>query len=160
MSWSNPARETRKLAGILAETTDDAIVVGMGLNVHWDVVPDALADIATACNLLSSRAVDRADVLVGWLRAFDARLDALATDAGRAALLDEAKHRSATLGQRVRVELATMTLEGVATDLTEEGYLVVTNDGRRPRRQRRRRRPPSSGLTSRLGVGVVSRRGP
>ncbi len=36
--------------------------------------------------------------------------------------------RSATIGRRVRVELARETFEGTAEGLTEEGYLVV--DGR------------------------------
>ena len=39
-----------------------------------------------------------------------------------------AADRSATLGRRVRVELARDTFNGVATGMTPEGYLVVTRD--------------------------------
>jgi BirA family biotin operon repressor/biotin-[acetyl-CoA-carboxylase] ligase len=56
------------------------------------------------------------------LRAYDGRLDALDQ------VVADATARSATLGRRVRVELATETFEGTARALTEEGFLVV--DGR------------------------------
>jgi len=104
----------RKLAGILAEADGaGAVVVGMGLNVRDDWFPDELARTATAV------AVERAELLVAWLRAYDARLAALD------AVLADAVARSATIGRRVRVELAGETFEGTARALTEEGYLVV-----------------------------------
>jgi BirA family biotin operon repressor/biotin-[acetyl-CoA-carboxylase] ligase len=107
----------RKVAGILAEAANDgAVVVGMGCNVRPDALAPELREIAAAI------AVDREDLLVEWLRAYDARLDALDHVAADAAA------RSATLGRRVRVELARETFEGKAERLTEDGYLVV--DGR------------------------------
>jgi BirA family biotin operon repressor/biotin-[acetyl-CoA-carboxylase] ligase len=104
----------RKLAGILAEVDGGgAVVVGMGCNLRDDWFPDELCDIATAV------AIDR-DALLGlWLRAFAEHLDAIDD------VLDGTRRRSATLGRRVRVELAHDTFEGVARDLTPEGYLVV-----------------------------------
>jgi BirA family biotin operon repressor/biotin-[acetyl-CoA-carboxylase] ligase len=118
LKWPNDVVvDDRKLAGILAESDGaGAIVVGMGLNVRGDWFPPELAATATAC------AVDRDELLAVWLRAFDARLDSLD------GVLDAARARSATIGRRVRVELAHEEFEGVATDLTSEGYLVV--DGR------------------------------
>jgi BirA family biotin operon repressor/biotin-[acetyl-CoA-carboxylase] ligase len=107
----------RKLAGILAEADGaGAVVVGMGVNVQPAALPADLVDIATAV------AVDRAQLLVAWLRAYDARLGALER------VVADAGARSATLGRRVRVELARETFEGTATELTAEGFLVV--DGR------------------------------
>jgi BirA family transcriptional regulator, biotin operon repressor / biotin---[acetyl-CoA-carboxylase] ligase len=107
----------RKLAGILAESDGaGAIVVGMGLNVRGDWFPPELEATATAC------AVDRDELLTGWLRALDTRLDSLD------GVVRDARAHSATLGRRVRVELAHDSFEGVARDLTPEGYLVV--DGR------------------------------
>jgi BirA family biotin operon repressor/biotin-[acetyl-CoA-carboxylase] ligase len=84
--------------------------------VQPDALPADLAAIATAV------AVDRAALLVAWLRAYDARLGALDS------VVTDAVARSATLGRRVRVELAHETFDGVATELTAEGFLVV--DGR------------------------------
>jgi BirA family biotin operon repressor/biotin-[acetyl-CoA-carboxylase] ligase len=107
----------RKLAGILAEADGSgAVVVGMGCNLRSDALAPELRPIAAAV------AVDREELLVEWLRAYDARLDALdGVVAGAVA-------RSATIGRRVRIELAHETFEGRAEGLTDEGYLVV--DGR------------------------------
>lgn len=116
----------RKLAGILAEASGGALVVGMGLNVRWDAFPPELAATATACNLCSEVEVGVDDVLAAWLVAFDARLDALDE------VLADAAACSATLGRRVRVELPGETFEGVADALTPEGYLVVARDDGAP----------------------------
>jgi BirA family biotin operon repressor/biotin-[acetyl-CoA-carboxylase] ligase len=113
----------RKLAGILAEADGaGAVVVGMGLNLRADAYPDELAAVATACDRHASRPVERDDLLCAWLRAFDARLDAIDT------IVDVAAARSATLGRAVRVELAREHYTGTAVRLTSEGYLVVAKD--------------------------------
>jgi BirA family transcriptional regulator, biotin operon repressor / biotin---[acetyl-CoA-carboxylase] ligase len=119
LKWPNDVVvDDRKLAGILAEADGaGAVVVGMGCNVQPAALPGELREIATAIE------VDRAQLLVAWLRAYDARLAALD------AVVADAVTRSATLGRRVRVELSDFTsFEGTATDLTAEGFLVV--DGR------------------------------
>ena len=117
----------RKLAGILAEATrtgsggSGAVVVGMGLNVLSDFPPE-IADLATACDRHGAGSVDRSELLVAWLHAFDRRLGAIDE------VVAAATERSATLGRRVRVELARDAFAGVATGMTREGYLVVSRD--------------------------------
>jgi BirA family biotin operon repressor/biotin-[acetyl-CoA-carboxylase] ligase len=131
LKWPNDlVVDDRKIAGLLAEAVagGSLVVVGMGLNVSWPSFPPELVDIATSCNLLSKRAVDRADLLVDWLTRYDAVLAELATPAGRAALRDACATRSATLGRRVRVEMPNHAIEGVATDLLHDGMLEVTRD--------------------------------
>jgi BirA family transcriptional regulator, biotin operon repressor / biotin---[acetyl-CoA-carboxylase] ligase len=113
----------RKLAGILAEGDGErTVVVGMGMNVRADAFPSALADVATAVDLVSDRPVDRVELVVAWLRAFDTQLDRTA------AVVDAAAARSATLGRQVRVELARTQVCGLASRLTDEGFLVVLTD--------------------------------
>ncbi len=118
VKWPNDVVvDDRKLAGVLAEADGaGAVVVGMGLNVRDDWFPADLRDIATAY------AIDRRELLVAWLRAYDARLAAVDR------VVHDATRRSATLGRRVRVDLGSEMFEGVASALTDEGYLVV--DGR------------------------------
>ncbi len=118
LKWPNDVVvDDRKLAGILAEADGGgAVVVGMGCNVQPAALPAELRDIAMAVT------VERTRLLVEWLRAYDARLAAIGTVVG------DAIARSATIGRRVRVELAHESFEGTATELTEEGFLVV--DGR------------------------------
>jgi len=104
----------RKVAGVLAEAdAAGAVVVGVGVNVRGDWFPPELAETATAVE------VDRRELLVTWLRAYDARLG----DLDR--VVDAARARSATLGRRVRVEAAAGVFEGEARELTPEGFLVV-----------------------------------
>ena len=145
----------RKLAGLLAEADWPAgstisagyrppaahdravVVVGIGLNVSWPVMADDPADgdaaiepalaevagVATALNWLGAE-VDRVDLLVAFLGRFDERYAVLLAD-GPAPLLAAWRERSATLGRRVRVDLGTDDVEGVAVDVTGDGHLVV-----------------------------------
>jgi BirA family biotin operon repressor/biotin-[acetyl-CoA-carboxylase] ligase len=140
----------RKLAGMLAEadwptgTTISAgyrapapadravVVVGVGVNVDWPEVPAELAEVATALNLLGAT-VDRADLLAGFLRRLDGRYEQLlggpvagvGAVRGGDALVEEWRRRSVTLGRRVRVDLGTDDVEGMAVDVTADGRLVV-----------------------------------
>ena len=133
----------RKLAGILAEADWPAsstisagwrepavhdravVVVGIGINVQWpDELPDDLADIAVAINHVVDRPVDREDLLIALLEELGPRYDALVRG-DRAAVLDEWRARSATLGRRVLIDLGTDELEGTAVDVTEQGHLIL-----------------------------------
>ncbi len=120
LKWPNDVvvrADDRKVAGILAETDGAcAVVVGMGVNVRDDWFPPELRSIAAAVP------VDRAELLVTWLLAYEQRLGALD------AVLADATARSATLGRRVRVDLGNESFEGTAQALTPDGHLVV--DGR------------------------------
>lgn len=142
--------DDRKLAGVLAEadwpagSTTDAgfrhpnpdervvVVVGIGINVSWpSEVPGDLAEIAVACNHITPTPIDREDLLVAVLRRLDVHCTLL-FGGDRAPLLAAWRTRSATLGRRVRVDLGTHEVEGIAADITPEGHLVVeTSDGPR-----------------------------
>lgn len=115
-----------KLAGVLAEADAGAdgvvgvLVVGAGTNVAS--VPAEYAASAISCDRLASRPVDREELLVAWLDALAARL------ADPAGALAEVRAHNATVGRRVRVDLAHRTVDGVAVSLTDEGALVVRDD--------------------------------
>lgn len=130
----------RKLAGILSEASFKggqavAVVVGMGINVNWPTeLPAELASIATSLNhhLRGDRAgteVDREALLVSLLTGFAAALDCLSDPDGPEALLMRYRHLSATLGQKVRVDLGSSAITGFAADLTPEGHLLVEMAG-------------------------------
>lgn len=106
----------RKLAGILAEADEGAVVIGMGCNVHLAPAGAAWVDEA------AGRRVDRSDLLGAWLAALDDlldRWDALAA-AYRAAC--------STIGRTVIVERAADSLIGRAEAIDAEGRLVVRSD--------------------------------
>ncbi|MGP0030178.1 MAG: biotin--[acetyl-CoA-carboxylase] ligase [Acidimicrobiales bacterium] len=118
-----------KLAGVLAEAdfTGPAcsVVVGIGLNVAW---PGPAAVAGTCLTDLAGRPVDRRQLLSGLLQALSPRRSLLDTAPGRRELASELRHRCATLGQRVRVELVggAGDVRGVATGIDEAGRLSVT----------------------------------
>jgi BirA family biotin operon repressor/biotin-[acetyl-CoA-carboxylase] ligase len=120
----------RKLAGILAEAhwpsaNEVAVVVGIGINVNWPSdLPADLTDIAIAVNHVVGHDIDREQLLIHILQHLDGRHDQLLAGS----IVDAWRASSATLGRRVRVDLGTETVEGVADDITDEGHLIV--DGR------------------------------
>lgn len=140
LKWPNDlvvgtGADTRKLSGILAESLVEgdqiaALVVGIGINVNWPAtIPDELAQIATAANHVAGRDLDRAHILTGVLRRFAGAYERARTDVGRASLRAEYLSLSATVGSRVRVELAGETVIGDAVGLTDAGHLLVVDDG-------------------------------
>jgi BirA family transcriptional regulator, biotin operon repressor / biotin---[acetyl-CoA-carboxylase] ligase len=115
-----------KLAGVLAEAefvgASCAVVVGLGLNIDWPG-PEGVG--GTCLNQLSSAPVDRDLLLDTLLSALSSRRALLDDAPGRRAVAAELRQRCATLGQRVRVELAAHAVVGVAVELDDAGHLVV-----------------------------------
>jgi BirA family transcriptional regulator, biotin operon repressor / biotin---[acetyl-CoA-carboxylase] ligase len=115
-----------KLAGVLAEAefigASTAVVVGLGLNIDWSG-PEGVG--GTCLNHLSSAPVDRDLLLDTLLSALSSRRALLDDAPGRREVAAELRQRCATLGQRVRVELAAHAVVGVAVELDDAGHLVV-----------------------------------
>jgi BirA family biotin operon repressor/biotin-[acetyl-CoA-carboxylase] ligase len=118
----------RKLAGILAEVdwsgadSGPAVIAGIGLNCNWpDDVPDELVDVMVSVNHVTGRAVDRQQLL----HELATRLDRWY---GNDNVVEQWRARSATLGRRVRVDLLSETVDGVAVELGPEGHLIVQRD--------------------------------
>jgi BirA family biotin operon repressor/biotin-[acetyl-CoA-carboxylase] ligase len=120
-----------KLAGILAEVTGDAVVVGIGLNVSTE--PDELPPpgpgglAATSLRAQGSRLLDREPLLTGILLAFERRYQAWQRARGKPTdLRAEYKTLCETLGRQVRVERpGGQVLSGEAVDVDSDGRLVV-----------------------------------
>jgi BirA family transcriptional regulator, biotin operon repressor / biotin---[acetyl-CoA-carboxylase] ligase len=113
----------RKLAGILAEASGDAVVVGIGLNLNWSEIPEELEGIATACNLEGGTPADREEVLAIFLN----RYEELLSDLDETRL--QYRHLLGTIGRRVRVERADGNVVGTAVDVDDVGRLLVDVDG-------------------------------
>jgi BirA family biotin operon repressor/biotin-[acetyl-CoA-carboxylase] ligase len=129
LKWPNDVLVgARKLAGILAEQSGDAVVVGIGINVlgRADDLP-----VATATSLedVNASSTDRTDLLAAILREIEHRYlrwTKSAGDAVAAGLRDEYLTLCTTLGQQVRVLLpADRVLAGRAVDVDAAGRLLV-----------------------------------
>jgi BirA family transcriptional regulator, biotin operon repressor / biotin---[acetyl-CoA-carboxylase] ligase len=129
LKWPNDVQVNgAKLAGILAEQAEDAIVVGAGINVSTrrDELP---VPGATSLALAGAAVTDRDRLLAGVLRELERwYLDwaGRAGDAGATGLAAEYRRLSATLGRQVAVSLpGGRTLTGSADDVDDLGRLVV-----------------------------------
>lgn len=131
VKWPNDVLvEGRKICGILAEATADAVVVGAGVNTTMTLeqlpVPTATSFAALGVD------ADEDRLLATYLEALDSRLSALvaAGDAVSSGLHAAVTARCATLGRPVRVSMpAGRLLEGTATAIDAEGRLLVESDG-------------------------------
>jgi BirA family transcriptional regulator, biotin operon repressor / biotin---[acetyl-CoA-carboxylase] ligase len=118
--------DQRKISGILTEaawkeTTLLGVVLGIGVNLNVEFPPELQA---TATNLSAftpdvPSALDLYQQLVARITYWNDRL-------GSDELFNAWKSRLSTLGQRVKVN----DLVGIATDVTQDGYLLLqTDDG-------------------------------
>jgi BirA family biotin operon repressor/biotin-[acetyl-CoA-carboxylase] ligase len=134
VKWPNDllALDGRKLAGILAEASGAAVVVGTGLNVNTNAVE--LPDTGTSLSVITGAPVDRGPLLLAFLRAVERRyrawVDALG-DPVASGLARDYLAWSSTVGTTVAVTLPDgTTLEGLAQAVDWDGRLVVaTADG-------------------------------
>ncbi len=135
LKWPNDVLLSgRKVAGIIIETSWkgsqlDYAVLGIGLNVALN--PDGAPDIATTATGLNRETgaeVSRDELLLALLRNLDARYDDLKQAISPR---DEWAAQLDTLGRWVTVTDGGSPLQGHATDVDDEGSLILTlADGR------------------------------
>ena len=118
----------RKVAGILTEMACDGervrhIVLGVGLNVNSLEFPPDLAERATSLRLALGRACDRARLLVDFLAALEPFYDEFLAHGPKSGLGEW--RRYADLGRVCRVGGDGTKVEGIATDIDEDGALLV-----------------------------------
>ena len=133
LKWPNDVLAgAAKLAGILAEASGDAVVVGIGVNVSTGRAelpppgPGALA--ATSLAALGLARADREPLLAEILAGFERRYQAwrqAAGEAGRCGLRAEYTQACTTIGRQVRVELPGGQLSGLAVGVDPDGRLLV-----------------------------------
>ena len=116
----------RKICGILAEATGDAVIVGAGVNT---AMTEAELPVPTATSFaVLGVDVDEDLLLADYLRSLEGHLAALvaADDAARSGLHAAVTARCVTLGRDVLVSLpGGEIVQGQATRLDADGRLVV-----------------------------------
>jgi BirA family transcriptional regulator, biotin operon repressor / biotin---[acetyl-CoA-carboxylase] ligase len=129
LKWPNDVMiGRRKLAGILAEgsalgTPDQAIVVGIGINILRSAHPPEVAARATSIEGELSRRVDRETLLESVLALVTARYSELWAGEGDGIL--RAWREIAPSAQGARVEIADTGTRGVTAGIDAAGALLV-----------------------------------
>lgn len=132
VKWPNDlVLDDKKLCGILLEvsaTADelDYIIIGTGLNVRRGAYPTELAHQATSLEDHTTPP-PRSLLLVHYLAALEDCLTRL-EQGGFAALAEDYRHLSCTLGRAVQV-IGSESFIGVAENLDTDGALLVRDEG-------------------------------
>jgi BirA family biotin operon repressor/biotin-[acetyl-CoA-carboxylase] ligase len=125
----------RKVAGVLVEAVTvgsrvDAVIVGVGINVHTRVFPDTIADRATSVALAAASPPDRAAILADTLARIDRDLYVV-VGRGLGLLLARLGAADVLRGRRVRRDMGEGSGagdpqdQGVAAGIDEDGRLMV-----------------------------------
>ena len=126
MKWPNDVlADGRKVAGILLEGSDGAVVCGIGVNVGQieATLPGDARTRPASLRTLTGREHDRAALLVLLLELLEARYERWLAD-GLAQLLPELERRDAVHGRNVAVgEVA-----GVAAGIAADGRLRIARE--------------------------------
>lgn len=124
LKWPNDIlTDGKKVCGMLSEMVNGtALILGVGVNVNLSVddLPAEIRDSATSLSQVTGRSVDRSEVLIEFLGAFGPRYSGLTGQA-----LSEYRGLCETLGKRVRVETGKGFVEGIASDVSETGALIL-----------------------------------
>lgn len=115
----------RKLAGILAQFQDSALLAGIGLNVNQREFPPELRPIATSLRIETDSEQDPEFLLRALARSIESHLKILETSGAAAILRLFEAASSYAAGRRVTVEMPAGEITGITAGLTAEGFLRV-----------------------------------
>lgn len=126
LKWPNDlVVDDRKLAGVLAERTTGAVVVGIGLNVSA-LATELPVATATSLAIEGAACTDRDPLLRAILRRLAERVSRWDGPYGDRGLADDYRARCATIGRAVRAELpGAAVVEGVAEGVDDDGRLLI-----------------------------------
>jgi BirA family transcriptional regulator, biotin operon repressor / biotin---[acetyl-CoA-carboxylase] ligase len=132
IKWVNDVLvNDKKIAGILAETTDTpiglAVVVGIGINLRSVSFPPEISSNATSVVSETTEDLCTADILEGLTKQLQKFYQLLLDDPN--AIVDEWRQRSSYYsGKQVRVATANGTIIGVTDGVEPDGALRVRQD--------------------------------
>jgi len=130
IKWPNDVLlDGKKVAGVLVEAITagsrvQAVVIGVGINVHTRDFPEDIAERATSIALASRVPPDRAAVLADVLACLDRDLHVVAA-LGLGLLRARLEAADALRGKRVRNDTGD---EGTAGGIDDDGRLLVRRD--------------------------------
>lgn len=119
----------KKVAGILVEARNGAVIIGIGINVTTapEALPDTATSLAAALGSDPSLGSDPCKVTAEVCRRFKTWYDAW-TESGFAPIREALRPWIGLFGHPVHLTAGNQRLEGTAQDLDEQGRLVVRLD--------------------------------
>jgi BirA family biotin operon repressor/biotin-[acetyl-CoA-carboxylase] ligase len=126
LRWPNDLLlNEKKVAGILVQTADSAVIAGIGVNVNQPAFPEELHSIATSL-LLETGKEHSKEGLLDRIVMESLRYAGLLADRGKGPILRQFEARSSYVrGKSVDVELSDRIISGITEGLDENGFLLV-----------------------------------
>ncbi|NTV02324.1 MAG: biotin--[acetyl-CoA-carboxylase] ligase [Chlorobiaceae bacterium] len=123
----------RKLCGILCEMESEPdfthfVVVGFGLNVNLDPVPEELQGIATSLCIEAGASFSRARLLAAVLNRFERLYTEWLNHPDLGFLLPGLEKHAWLQGKAVRIEQFDRIIAGTAAGLSPQGHLLLRGD--------------------------------
>jgi BirA family biotin operon repressor/biotin-[acetyl-CoA-carboxylase] ligase len=131
LRWPNDLLlNEKKLAGIIVQTADSALIAGIGINVNQTAFPENLKSIATSL-LLETGQEQSKEVLQDRMVAEALRYVKLLEQRGTAPVLKQFEARSSYVsGKAVHVTNGDTVISGITAGLDDKGFLrVQTSSG-------------------------------
>ena len=131
IKWPNDVVVSRKkICGILTEMgVEDGrireVVIGFGINVNLETVPEELSDKATSLYLETGRKFDRNQVAAKVLERFEKNYGLFVRTCDLSLLREDYQRLLANKDQPVRILDPREPYEGVALGINDEGELLV-----------------------------------
>jgi len=136
LKWPNDILiNDKKVAGILLESKVSGVqigysVIGFGINVNNGSadLPEDIRERASSLLMELKKTVDRSRLVIAIFSELE-RLYHRFKCEDFPVILQQWRHYSSTLGQRVRIWQEDKATDGIAVDLTEDGGLLVKVEG-------------------------------
>jgi BirA family biotin operon repressor/biotin-[acetyl-CoA-carboxylase] ligase len=126
LRWPNDVMlNEKKVAGIMVQAVEGALIAGIGINVNQTVFPDDLRQIATSLRIETGKQYQK-EALQERVVSEALAYTALLGDRGKSPILQQFEARSSYVsGKAVEVALDERSITGVTAGLDENGYLLV-----------------------------------
>jgi BirA family biotin operon repressor/biotin-[acetyl-CoA-carboxylase] ligase len=123
LRWPNDVMlSERKLAGILVQAAEGALIAGIGLNVNQTEFPEELAGVATSLKLETGREHPKEE-LAERVVAESLRYSALLVEKGKREILR--RFEECSTWPRARAVEVDGAIRGITAGLDENGFLLV-----------------------------------
>ena len=124
VKWPNDVHiDGKKICGILLESIDNFVVIGVGVNINVSSFPAELENIATSMKCETGFDYNREELLENFISSI--MLHAQMVEHQFDLLLDSIRERCALTGKRVTLTTSGELLEGVIAGLANNGDILL-----------------------------------
>ena len=134
IKWPNDIlMKDKKICGILTEMSAEMdyvhyVVIGCGINVNQDMIPEELEKIATSIKIETGKSYQRSELIAEILSNFEQLYQQFLIHADLSLFIEEYNRYLVNQGRRVRVLDPKAEFEGEALGISPNGELLVRTE--------------------------------